>query len=112
MSSMDGPVSDLPPRSGDRKVKIRTGDGTEDRHGDNDQTYRPFEDQIDRFEPSQGRRAKGCSIHPRGLSTGRAGTGVWSNPDMPIRGGDHTPVDQAGAYIERFIDTFCRAQIG
>ena len=33
-------------------------------------------------------------------------------PVCLVRGGDHTPVDQAGAYIERFIDTFCRAQIG
>ena len=29
-----------------------------------------------------------------------------------IRGGDHTVVELAGAYICRWIDTFCRAQIG
>lgn len=29
-----------------------------------------------------------------------------------IRGGDHTMVELAGAYICRWMDTFCRAQIG
>ena len=29
-----------------------------------------------------------------------------------IRGGDHSAVELAGAYICRWIDTFCRAQIG
>jgi len=29
-----------------------------------------------------------------------------------IRGGDHSMVEYAGAYICRWIDTFCRAQIG
>lgn len=29
-----------------------------------------------------------------------------------IRGGDHEPVAVSGAYIPRFIDTFCRSQIG
>lgn len=29
-----------------------------------------------------------------------------------IRGGDHSAVELSGAYISRFLDTFCRAQIG
>lgn len=29
-----------------------------------------------------------------------------------IRGGDHSMVELAGAYICRWIDTFCRPQIG
>ena len=29
-----------------------------------------------------------------------------------IRGGEHSSVEMAGAYINRWIDTFCRAQIG
>jgi len=29
-----------------------------------------------------------------------------------IQGGDHVPVELAGGYICRWIDTFCRAQIG
>jgi benzoyl-CoA reductase/2-hydroxyglutaryl-CoA dehydratase subunit BcrC/BadD/HgdB len=33
-------------------------------------------------------------------------------PVGPIRGGDHAIVELAGAYICRWIDTFCRAQIG
>jgi benzoyl-CoA reductase/2-hydroxyglutaryl-CoA dehydratase subunit BcrC/BadD/HgdB len=33
-------------------------------------------------------------------------------PICLIRGGDHTMVELAGAYICRWIDTFCRAQIG
>ena len=33
-------------------------------------------------------------------------------PICLIRGGDHSMVELAGAYICRWIDTFCRAQIG
>jgi len=33
-------------------------------------------------------------------------------PMCLIRGGDHSVVELAGAYICRWIDTFCRAQIG
>ena len=33
-------------------------------------------------------------------------------PICLIRGGDHSVVELAGAYICRWIDTFCRAQIG
>jgi len=33
-------------------------------------------------------------------------------PVGPIRGGDHAIVELAGAYICRWLDTFCRAQIG
>lgn len=33
-------------------------------------------------------------------------------PICLIRGGDHSVVELAGAYINRWIDTFCRAQIG
>jgi benzoyl-CoA reductase/2-hydroxyglutaryl-CoA dehydratase subunit BcrC/BadD/HgdB len=33
-------------------------------------------------------------------------------PICLIRGGDHAPVELSGAYICRWIDTFCRAQIG
>ncbi len=33
-------------------------------------------------------------------------------PVCLIRGGDHEPVAESGAYIPRFIDTFCRSQIG
>ena len=33
-------------------------------------------------------------------------------PICLIRGGDHSAVEIAGAYICRWIDTFCRAQIG
>jgi benzoyl-CoA reductase/2-hydroxyglutaryl-CoA dehydratase subunit BcrC/BadD/HgdB len=33
-------------------------------------------------------------------------------PVCLIRGGDHSVVELAGAYICRWIDTFCRAQIG
>jgi benzoyl-CoA reductase/2-hydroxyglutaryl-CoA dehydratase subunit BcrC/BadD/HgdB len=33
-------------------------------------------------------------------------------PICLARGGDHAPVELAGAYICRWIDTFCRAQIG
>jgi benzoyl-CoA reductase/2-hydroxyglutaryl-CoA dehydratase subunit BcrC/BadD/HgdB len=33
-------------------------------------------------------------------------------PVCMIRGGDHSPVEFAGAYICRWVDTFCRAQIG
>ncbi len=33
-------------------------------------------------------------------------------PVCLIRGGDHSMVELAGAYICRWIDTFCRAQIG
>lgn len=29
-----------------------------------------------------------------------------------IRGGEHLPVEVAGAYLSRWMDTFCRAQIG
>jgi len=29
-----------------------------------------------------------------------------------IRGGEHLPVEVAGAYLARWMDTFCRAQIG
>ncbi|MFH1624454.1 MAG: 2-hydroxyacyl-CoA dehydratase family protein [Pseudomonadota bacterium] len=29
-----------------------------------------------------------------------------------IRGGEHIPVEIAGAYLSRWMDTFCRAQIG
>ena len=33
-------------------------------------------------------------------------------PICLIRGGDHSAVELAGAYVCRWIDTFCRAQIG
>jgi len=33
-------------------------------------------------------------------------------PVCLVRGGDHSAVELAGAYICRWIDTFCRAQIG
>ena len=33
-------------------------------------------------------------------------------PICLVRGGDHSTVELAGAYICRWIDTFCRAQIG
>lgn len=33
-------------------------------------------------------------------------------PVCLIRGGDHVPVEVAGAYTSRWLDTFCRAQIG
>ena len=33
-------------------------------------------------------------------------------PICLIRGGDHSAVELAGAYVSRWIDTFCRAQIG
>jgi len=33
-------------------------------------------------------------------------------PICLIRGGDHSVVELSGAYICRWIDTFCRAQIG
>ena len=33
-------------------------------------------------------------------------------PVCLIRGGDHSAVEMSGAYICRWIDTFCRAQIG
>ena len=33
-------------------------------------------------------------------------------PICLVRGGDHSVVELAGAYICRWIDTFCRAQIG
>jgi len=40
---------------------------------------------------------------------------AWASgaiPVGPIRGGDHAIVELAGAYICRWVDTFCRAQIG
>lgn len=33
-------------------------------------------------------------------------------PICLVRGGDHSVVELAGAYINRWLDTFCRAQIG
>lgn len=38
--------------------------------------------------------------------------GAMPVPVGLVRGGDHEPVLSSGAYLPRWIDTFCRAQIG
>ncbi|MEW6615239.1 MAG: 2-hydroxyacyl-CoA dehydratase family protein, partial [Thermodesulfobacteriota bacterium] len=40
---------------------------------------------------------------------------VYASGAIPVclfRGGDHEAVAESAAYIPRFIDTFCRSQIG
>ena len=40
---------------------------------------------------------------------------VWAVGAVPVpllRGGDHEAVVESGAYVPRFLDTFCRSQIG
>ena len=40
---------------------------------------------------------------------------VYASGAIPVgllRGGEHEPVAVSGAYVPRFLDTFCRAQIG
>ena len=58
----------------------------------------------------QGRRIIGYT--PGGYLPEELVLASGAIPVCLIRGGDHTMVELAGAYICRWIDTFCRAQIG
>jgi benzoyl-CoA reductase/2-hydroxyglutaryl-CoA dehydratase subunit BcrC/BadD/HgdB len=60
-------------------------------------------------------KEKGCKIvgyTPGGYLPEELVLASGAVPVGLIRGGDHSAVELAGAYICRWIDTFCRAQIG
>jgi len=58
----------------------------------------------------EGRKIIGYT--PGGYLPGELVLATGAIPVCLIRGGDHSVVELAGAYICRWIDTFCRAQIG
>jgi benzoyl-CoA reductase/2-hydroxyglutaryl-CoA dehydratase subunit BcrC/BadD/HgdB len=59
---------------------------------------------------AEGRKVVGYT--PGGYMPEELALASGAIPVCLIRGGDHSMVELAGAYICRWIDTFCRAQIG
>ncbi len=60
-------------------------------------------------------KSEGCKIVgylPGGYLPEELVLACGAIPTCLIRGGDHSAVELAGSYICRWIDTFCRAQIG
>lgn len=68
-----------------------------------------------RFSELHKMKSEGCKIVgyiPTGYVPEELVLACGAVPVGLIRGGDHTEVELAGAYVPRWLDTFCRAQIG
>ncbi|MGV8073338.1 MAG: 2-hydroxyacyl-CoA dehydratase subunit D [Syntrophobacteraceae bacterium] len=77
-----------------------------------DGLVRYLDDRLSELSAIRGRGRKVIGYTPGGYLPDELVLACGAVPLGMIRGGDHAAVENAGAYLCRWIDPFCRAQIG